>query len=77
MSIKDLYSFGKLNSFEERNMGSYLDVKNTNVTDILRNSALERYSKKSFRITGPMKGIVLKTLESNSQDSAWYNIFSD
>jgi predicted chitinase len=77
MSIKDLYSFGKLNSFEERNMGSYLDVKNTNITDILRNSALERYSKKSFRITGPMKGIVLKALESYRQDSVWDNIFGD
>jgi predicted chitinase len=57
--------YGTLNPVEDANIGRHLDPRNTNATDILKETALAVFKKETLQNSGPMKGIVLR-IDNNS-----------
>lgn len=68
-------AFGDLNNVEEPVIGRTLDLKNTSVSNILRETALGVFKKDSFENNGPLKGIVLRVdlPSTNNNPDSWIN----
>lgn len=72
--------FGDLNNVSEQKIGRFLDLRNTSIVDVIRESALNVFKKDAFQNTGPMRGIVLRVeVNTNTPESdSWINrVFGD